>query len=327
MGTIKTDTKVMALDQAIRRYVTHADHITIGGFTLSRNPMAAIHEIIRQGICELHIYIHSNGQGFDELVGAGCISKAEIAYSGNGRFAPTCFCFKRQVINNKIMVEDYTNFQMALRFLAGAMGVPFLPTTSCLGTDIINKWGFDIETRKNNSRLSSKKLVVMDNPFSKKTAPEKIVLVPAINPDVTIIHAQRADTTGTTRINGLTFSDIEQAKASKSVIVTCDELLNPGLLNHDPGNNQLPSFCVDAVVHIPFGAYPTACYGLYDYDAQFLDLYRSIASSQERFNLYIKDFILGTKDHAEFIEKACGNRLEQIKADPETGYSDRIKRN
>ena len=327
MIKFKTDTKVRSLDQAIRRYVKDESHISIGGFTLNRNPMAAVHEIIRQGIKDLHIYAHSNGQGLDELVGAGCISKVEIAYSGNGRFAPTCLCFRKHIIENKIMVEDYTNFQMALRFLAGAMGVPFLPTFSSLGTDIINKWGFDIETRKNNDRLAGKKLVVMENPFSRETRPKKIVLVPAIHPDVTIIHAQQADTIGTTRINGLTFCDIEQAKASRNVIVTCDELFEPGVLNHDPQNNQLPSFCVDAVVHVPFGAYPTACYGLYDYDAQFLDFYGNTASKKEGFETYLSDFILGTKNHARFLEKACGNRLEQIKADPETGYSDQIKRN
>lgn len=316
----------MALEQAIRQYISDGAHISIGGFTLNRNPMAACHEIIRQGIKGLHLYAHSNGQGLDELVGAGAISKVEIAYSGNGRFAPTCLCFRRHVIENKIMVEDYTNFQMALRFLAGAMGVPFLPTTSSLGTDIINKWGFDTTTRIKDSRLSSKKLVVMENPFSRQAPGEKIVLVPAINPDVTLIHAQQADTTGTTRIKGLTFSDIEQAKASQTVIVTCDELLEPGIMNHDPQKNQLPSFCVDAVVHVPFGTYPTACFGLYDYDAQFLSLYRDMAASQDRFDAYVKEFILGTKTHARFLEKACGKRLEQIKADPETGYSDQIKR-
>lgn len=316
----------MALDQAIRQYVLNGNHISIGGFTLSRNPMAAVHEIIRQGITNLHLYAHSNGQGLDELVGAGAVSKLEIAYSGNGRFAPTCFCFKRQVIENNIMVEDYTNFQMALRFLAGAMGVPFLPTSSSLGTDIINKWGFDPATRQKDKRISSKKLVVMENPFSRKPVPEKIVLVPAIHPDVTLIHAQQADTSGITRINGLTFSDVEQAKASQHVIVTCDELLESGILNHDPQNNQLPSFCVDAVVHVPFGAYPTACYGLYDYDAHFLDFYQNIANDGNRFQTYVNDYILGTNHHAQFLKKACGNRLEQIKADPETGYSDQINR-
>ncbi|MCF6246145.1 MAG: CoA transferase subunit A [Desulfobacula sp.] len=326
MISIETNQKAMCLEQAVQTYVKPGDHLSIGGFTVSRNPMAAVHEIIRQRITNLHLYAHSNGQGLDELVGSGAVSKIEIAYSGNGRFAPTCICFKRQIIENKILVEDYTNFQMALRFLAGSMGVPYLPTTTSLGTDIINKWGFDNKLRENDTKIAAKKLIVMDNPFSRNKIPDKIVLVPAINPDVTLIHTQKADTKGTTRIQGLTFSDVEQAKASKTVIVTCDELVEAGSLNTNPGANQLPSFCVDAVVHVPFGAYPTACFGCYDYDAPFLDSYRDMAATQEQFQQYLNDYILGTKDHSQFIQKACGERLEAIKANPETGYSDQIKR-
>jgi glutaconate CoA-transferase, subunit A len=322
----KSVNKVVSIEKAIQTHVWNGCHLSIGGFTVSRNPMAAVHEIIRQGVKNLHVYAHSNGQGLDELIGANCVSRLEIAYSGNGRFAPTCFCFKRHVIENKILVEDYTNFQMALRFLAGSMGVPFLPTYSSLGTDIIKKWGFDPELRKNNDRLINKKLVVMENPFSLAAHPAKVVLVPAIQPDITIIHAQKADTTGLTRIEGLTFSDVEQAKAAKNVIVTCDELLDPNILNDDPAANQLPSFCVDTIVHIPYGAYPTSCYGRYDYDAQFLDWYRETAAEQRLFDEYVNRYILEYKNHSGFLKKACGKRLDQIKADPETGYSDRIKR-
>jgi glutaconate CoA-transferase subunit A len=321
-----TQQKVMALADAVRRYVHTGDHLSIGGFTVNRNPMAAVHEIIRQSIRQLHLYAHSNGQGLDELAGSGAVDKIEIAYSGNGRFAPTCICFKRLVTQGKILVEDYTNFQMALRFLAGAMGVPYLPTRSSLGTDIIDKWGFDPQLREQDPKLANKKLVLADNPFSRDNSNEKMVLVPAITPDITIIHAQKADTSGTTRIEGLTFCDVEQAKAARHVIVTCDQLVEAGSLNHDPGANVLPSFCVDAVVHVPFGAYPTACFGQYDYDPHFLDQYRKMAASDETFTQYLDTRIRNTRDHAQFIDNTAGDRLELIKADPATGYSDRIKR-
>lgn len=322
----RTQKKVMTLKGAVQRYVHSGDHLSIGGFTVNRNPIAAVHEIIRQNIRHLHLYAHSNGQGLDELVGSGAVDKIEIAYSGNGRFAPTCICFKRRVTHGQIMVEDYSNFQMALRFLAGAMGIPYLPTTSCLGTDIIENWGFPPELRQKDTTLAKKKLVVTDNPFSRGTDAEKIVLVPAIHPDVTLLHAQKADANGTTRIEGLTFSDVEQAKAAQHVIVTCDKLVKTGSLNHDPGANSLPSFCVGAVVHVPFGAYPTACFGQYDYDAKFLDTYRNLASSEEHFSNYLNTYILGTENHNQFITKASQGRLDLIKADPVTGYSDRIKR-
>lgn len=316
----------MALDQAVQAFVTQGCHISLGGFTLNRNPMAAVHEIIRQEINGLHIYAHSNGQGLDELIGAGCIRRVEIAYSGNGRFAPTCICFKRHIKENRVQVEDYTNFQMALRFQAGAMGVPFLPVLSSLGTDIIEKWGFDADTRSGDPRIASRKLVTLADPFSSSDTPQEVVLVPAIQPDVTILHTQTADRSGTTRIDGLTFCDVDQAKAARHVIVTCEEIVETGALNDEPGRNQLPSFCVDAVVHVPFGAYPTACYRRYDYDPRFLDRYREAAATEAGFQAFMENYILAAPDHKAMAEQASGSGLELLKADPVTGYSKEVKR-
>lgn len=321
-----TENKITTLERAVRQYVADGCHLSIGGFTISRNPMAAVHEIIRQKIRNIHAYAHSNGQGIDELIGAGCISRLEIAYSGNGRFAPTCKCFKRSVLDRSLAVEDYTNFQMALRFLAGAMGVPFLPTYSSLETDIINKWGFSHQLRSNDPRLANKKLAVMDNPFADRDANEKLVLVPAIHPDVTIIHAQTASPSGYVRIDGLTFADIDQAKAARHVIVTCEQLIDDPEMKQNPAANQLPGFCVDAVVHVPFGAYPTACFNAYDYDPVFLEAYSEAAETETGIQAFIRKYITAPGSHDAFLSLAAGNRLSDIAADPETGYADRMKR-
>ncbi|MDP4725914.1 MAG: CoA transferase subunit A, partial [Desulfobacterales bacterium] len=252
--------KVMDLRTAIRRFVNADAHISIGGFTLNRNPMAAVYEIIRQRITGLHVYAHSNGQGVDELVGAGCVSRLEIAYAGSGRFAPTCIRFRKAVENRSLAVEDYSNYQMTLRFMAGSMGVPFLPTRSGLGTSIIDKWGFPAELRKTDPKIPNQKLVVMENPLDGWGDADRVVLVPAINPDVTILHVQKTDAQGTVRIEGLTFADVEQAKAARHLIVTCEELVDVDDLRAAPDHNQIPFFCVDAVVPVPWGAFPTACY-------------------------------------------------------------------
>jgi len=244
--------KVMPLEAAVRRFVADGCHLSIGGFTINRNPMAAVHEIIRQRKRGLHLYAHSNGQGVDELIGGGCVQRLEIAYGGNGRFAPTCIRFRRAVEAGELAVEDYSNYQMTLRFAAGAMGVPFLPVRSGLGTDIVTKWGFGSEMRRAESRLPDKKLCVIDNPFGQWAQASKLVLVPAINPDVTIVHAQCADRTGTVRIHGLTFADVEQARAARRVIVTCEELVDGDRLRDNPGANQLPFFlcgCRGASAH------------------------------------------------------------------------------
>ena len=318
--------KEMSLSQAIKGFVNDGSHISIGGFTINRNPMAAVYELIRQKKRDLHLYAHSNGQGVDELVGAGVISRLEIAYGGNGRFAPTCIRFKKAVQEGAIAVEDYSNFQMTLRFLAGALGVPFLPTRSGMGSDILARWGFSQETRSSNPKMPDKKAVVMDNPFGDWAETAKVVLVPAIQPDVTIIHAQKAATDGTVRINGLPFTDVEQAKAAEHVIVTCEELVAPDDLRDNADLNTLPPFCVDAVCHVPLGAYPTACYKYYDYDPKYLKDYAAFARKEDAFQNYIEKYIFGTESHERFLALIDPEQLKRITADPRTGYAPNLDR-
>lgn len=319
--------KVMSLKEAIQTYVYDHCHISIGGFTINRNPMAAVYTIIRSGIKHLHMYVHSNGQGLDELIGAGCVDKLEIAYGGSGKFAATCIRFKKAVEQNLIAVEDYSNYQMTLRFMAGAMGVPFLPTRTSLGTDIINRCGFSEELRKTDPKLPNKKLVVMDNPFDNWSSVENVVLVPAITPDVTIIHVQQADYRGNCRIQGLTFADIEQAKASRHVIVTCEELLESDQLHENSEYNQIPFIHVDAVIHIPFGAYPTACYNYYDYDPVYLKKYASSAKDDIEFEKYLDKYVYNVTDQKNLITNLIGQeRIQRIKADPYTGYAVGLER-
>jgi glutaconate CoA-transferase subunit A len=318
--------KVMDLKTAVDRFVEDGSHISIGGFTVNRNPMAAVYEIIRQEKKGLHLYAHSNGQGVDELIGGRCVSRLEIAYAGSGRFAPTCIRFRKAVEQGALKVEDYSNYQMTLRFMAGAMGVPFLPTRSSLGTSLLTTWGFSEQDRSQDPRIPDQKVRVLDNPFGVWGGADKVVLVPAVNPDVTILHAQKADRAGTVRIEGLTFADVEQAKAAAHVIITCEEVVETDALRQNPDLNQLPFFCVDAVVHVPFGAYPTACYRYYDYDPIFLNAYREAAADEEKHSAYLRENIFEAKDHASFIARKGPDRLKQIAADSRTGYAVGLER-
>ncbi len=318
--------KTMPLETAVARFVKTGSHISIGGFTLNRNPMAAVYEIIRQKITDLHLYAHSNGTGLDELIGAGCISKLEIAYGGNGKAAPTCIRFARAVQNNEILFEDYSNYMMSLRFMAGAMGVPFLPTLSGLGSDMLTTWGFSESMRRSDPRIVDRKLAVVDNPFGEWGGAQKVVAVPAINPDVTIIHVQQADAMGTCRIQGLTFADVEQVKASRHVIVTCEELVEKPVLRQHPDMNQIPFIHVSAVCHVPFGGYPTAVYGHYDYDARYLKQFAAAARDEAAFKDYQDQYVFGVSSHEQFLEKVGKDRLAVIAADPKTGYSVNMKR-
>jgi glutaconate CoA-transferase subunit A len=320
------NSKCMTLQEAIIKYVKNGCHLSIGGFTINRNPMAAVYEIIRQEIKDIHLYAHSNGQGLDELVGAGCISCLEIAYGGSGKFAATCIRFKKAVQEKKIKIEDYTNYQMSLRFLAGSMGIAFLPTRSSLGSDIINKWGFSSEFRQKNPELPNQKLIVMENPFGTWCDTKKVVLVPAINPDVTIIHVQKADISGNCRIDGLPFVDVEQAKAAKNLIITCEELIKDDFLKTTPERNQIPFVHANAVIHIPHGAYPTACYGYYDYDPVFLKEYAQKAQNDKLYHKYIKDMILSNPTHNDLLNFVGNNRLKMIAADKNYGYAKNMVR-
>lgn len=317
--------KVMSLARAVSTFVGDGCHISFGGFTVNRQPMACAHEIIRQEKRDLHVYLHSGGQALDLLVGAGCVGAVELAYGANGRFAPTCVRFRRAVENGDLPVEDYSNYQMTLRFQAGAMGVPFLPVRSGMGTDIVNRWGFQESMRLKDARLPDKKLVVQQNPFAGERL-EPLILVPAINPDTTVLHVQQADYQGTVRIAGLTFADVEQARAARHVIVTCEELVEPKLLRAEPDRNQIPFFAVDAVVHLPHGAHPTACYGCYDYDAEHLNAYRALASDDRKFLQYLDEYVLALPDHTAYLEKIGREALERIRAVPPYGYRPGLRR-
>lgn len=318
--------KTTTLREAVSAYIPDGCHLSIGGFTLNRNPMAAVHEIIRQKIRNLHVYAHSNGQGVDELIGAGCVSHLEIAYGGTGKYMSTCIRFKKAIQDQTVIVEDYSNYQMTLRFLAGSMGVPFLPTRSSLGTDIIKKWGFPAEFRQGNPRIPDVKLVEIDNPFGSWCDTRKLVLVPAINPDVTIIHVQKADVRGNCRIEGLTFADVEQAKAARTLIITCEELINDDALKAAPDQNQIPFIHASAVIHIPYGAYPTACYRYYDYDPVYHIAYAAAAKDDDAYQSQVTNTVFDHADHAGFIESVGRKRLEAIKADPVLGYAGDLDR-
>lgn len=316
----------MSLSTAIARFVTDGCHLSIGGFTINRNPMAAVYEMIRQKKRRLHLYAHSNGQGIDELIGAGCVERLEIAYAGTGRFSPTCVRFQKAVVSGSLLVEDYSNYQMTLRFMAGAMGVPFLPVRSGIGSDIVNLWGFNEEMRKSDPKLPNQKLTIIDNPFHGWAETGKLVLVPAIHPDVTIIHVQKADCYGTARIEGLPFVDVEQAKAARHVIVTCEEIVQTEELRDTPEFNRLPFLCVDAVVPVPMGAYPTACYRHYDYDPVYLSSYDRSAKDDKKYEEYLQKFVYGVPDHKALLAGLPCDQLARIAADPRTGYAKGLDR-
>jgi len=315
--------KLMSLQAAVRRFVTNGCQLSIGGFTVARNPMAAVYEIVRQRIKGIHLVCHSNGQGLDVLIGAGCVKRVEIAYGGNGRYAPTCFRFRRAVEQGQIEFEDYSNYQMSLRFLAGSLSIPFIATKSGLGSDLLRLQGFSEEIRKQNN-VARKKFEIIQNPFADQE--DRVVLLPALTPDVAILHAQYVGEDGTVRIKGLTFADVEQAKSADAVIVTCEEIVPRSFIRLDPDQNTLPPFFVDAIVKVPYGAHPTACFGFYDYDPKHLNQYKKVAKDDDSFNKYLEEWVYGVADHEEYLNRVGAATLLGIKANPVVGYAQGLDR-
>jgi glutaconate CoA-transferase subunit A len=317
------DGKLMTIGEAVERFVPDGCQIAVGGFTITRNPMAAVYEIARRRVKDLHLVAHSNGQALDVLVGAGCVRRLDIAYGGNGRFAPTCIRFRKAVERGELLVEDYTNNMMSLRFLAGALGVPFMPSKSGLGTDVIAREGFPPELRGTDG-VPSHKVVVIENPFADED--DKVVLLPALTPSVSIIHAQQVSTDGTVRIKGLTFADLEQCKAASAVIVTCEEIVPESYLRLDPDQNALPPFLVDAVVPVAYGAHPTACPFFYDYDPAHLNLYKAAAKDDERWAAYLDEWVYGVESRDAYLDKVGGAQLARIRANTVAGYAPGLDR-
>jgi len=315
--------KLMTPEAAVRKFVKNGCQLAIGGFTINRNPMALVYEIVRQKVRNLHLVCHSNGQALDVLIGAGCVKRLEIAYGGNGRYAPTCIRFKSSIERGEIEFEDYSNFQMSLRFLAGSLGIPFISTKSGLGSDILRHEGFATATRQ-EPKVAKKKFALLQNPFTEDEDP--VVLLPALTPDVALIHAQYVGEDGTVRIKGLTFADLEQAKSADVVIVSCETILSRAAIRSDPDQNSLPAFMVDAIVPLPYGAHPTACFGFYDYDPRHLNLYKTAAADDVRFQSYLAEWIYETASHDQYLEKAGADQLAKIQADPELGCAKGLDR-
>jgi len=286
--------KRMTMTEAVQTFVKDGDNIGIGGFVNSRQPVAIAHEIIRQGRKDLILSFQSAGLVPDYLLGAMALNpdhlsvqRMEFAYTGH-EYAGTSSMLRYMTENEKIFIEDWTNFSMSARFKAGAMGIPFIPIRSGMGSDI---------EKCNRSQT-------IQCPFSER----QILLIPACHPDVGILHVQEADIYGNCRIKGQTFTCPEIAMASKNVIVTCEKLIDHEIIAMDPTRTSIPFFAVDAVVELPFGCYPTVCHDIHYYDKIHLEHFKGLTDAfrkgdRESLAAYYDTYIFGVADTDGFIDQ------------------------
>ncbi|WXG45892.1 MAG: CoA-transferase [Candidatus Atabeyarchaeum deiterrae] len=285
--------KIATLNKVISEFVHDGDLLVFGGMKANRVPMAALHEIIRQRKSNLKVMGLPNPLPTDMLCGAGCIKRVEFCYmgiQGDKGFAQMRN-FRRTAEQGLAETVEEIGWITIQQILAGALQIPFIPVRGLAGTGILN-------VRK-DFRL-------IDNPFGN----EKLVAVPAANPDLAILHVQIADEYGNARLLDTGFAEAEKfiGLAAKKVIVTAEKIVPHEEIH---GSITLPYFMVDAVSAVPYGAYPTACYKYYGVDWDQLNLYFESSASQESFQEYLNRYVYGTTDHEEFMEKAGGSKVIQ----------------
>ncbi len=299
--TTRNATKVMTAAEAVTRFVRPGAILGMGGQNIGRCPMALTHEIIRQRIGNLTIVGCNLSISMDQLVGAGLVRRCECGTGNLERFGTT-FCWRRGIENGTLEIEDYSHLAMVSRFLAGEMGIPFMPTRSLLGSDLLAPAG--------GGRPA--KAVVAENPWNPG---ERVVLVPALQPDVSIVHVQRADPIGNIIIEGFATHEPEMVRASRHVIVSCEELISTDDVRAHPERTTVPFVYVDAVVVQPHGAYPTSTYGYYDYDAAEVTAYQDAArTGTPAVDEYLQRNVWGCATFDDYLRMVPGPaRLAALK--------------
>lgn len=286
--------KRITLKEAVSHFLKDGDSVAIGGMG-AREPMGIVYEIIRQKKKDLTLITDSKMDSGCMLIGAGCIKKFEGAYCWIGSIG-SGINYRRAVekgIPNKIEVEEYSNFAASLRFLAGAMDVPFMPTRSMLGSDLPNH---------------NPKIKVIDDPYSG----EPVALVPSAKPDVAFIHVQQADIMGNSQIWGVGINDANIARAAKKVVITCEKIVPTSTIRRAPNLTVIPHYCVDAVVEVPFGSHPFFVAGYYWCDLPFRREFMNANSTHEGFEAWINEWVFGCEDFNEYLDKVGKDRLNKL---------------
>ena len=297
--------KIANLTEAVATIPSGA-HVALSGFAITRCTMAFAMEVARQGIKDLTISQCVGAMDADLLVGAGAVKR--IIYGGGsldrfGRLA----CVNRGIEDGSLIAEEYSSLSVTFRYLAGSLGLPFMPIRSLLGSDLM----------KQLEEKSSSDLATITDPF---TGDSWLALKPLL-PDVAVVQVQIADEEGNAWIMGPKWDNAEQVKASKRTIVIAEHIVSTDFIRANPERTVIPGLMVSHVVELPFAAHPTSVYREYDYDARQIERYVEATRSPKAFQSYLDEYVYNVKDHWEYLEKVGGMKhLESLRADPILGY-------
>ncbi len=275
-------TKLMTLSDAIKTIVHDGDVVYAAGFT-HLIPFAAGHEIIRQNRKNLTLARATPDLIYDQMVSAGCASKVIFSYMGNPGVG-SLRIVRAAIERGEIEWEEYSHFGMITRLQAGASGLPFLPMNQTGATDL---------------EIANPRIKRIVDPYSGK----ELIAVPALNPDVAIVHVQRADKNGNAHLWGIVGEQKEVAFASKRLILTAEEIVDESIIRSDPNRTLIPGFIVSAVCEVPHAAHPSYAQGYYDRDNEFYLKWDKISESKDEVKKYLEDWVYSVHDRNEYWEK------------------------
>lgn len=292
--------KVTTVADAVARLVKDGDYLCIGGFGVSRVPVAVCHEIIRQRKQNLSFAGHTATHDFQilcagNLTGRGqTLARVDAAYIVGLEARGLSPHARRVMQSGAVEVTEWTNYTLALRFKAAATGVPFIPTHSMLGTDT-------------NKRSAAKEVLC---PFTG----EKLLAIPALYPDVAAIHVHEADAFGNCRIRGVNVADSDLARSAKRLIITCERLVSTDEIRRDPSSTAIPFYCVDAVCEVPFGSYPGNMAYEYFSDEEHLRQWLEVEEDPEAHLRFLEEYIFKVRDFHEYLQR-CGGlpRMQELR--------------
>lgn len=290
--------KIITMREAIATYVEDGMTIALEGFS-HLIPFAAAHEIIRQGRRDLTLCRMTPDIVSDQLIAADCVSKLVASFFASGS-AGGLYEIRRRIESHDpapLEVEEYSHYGMVCRYQAGAAGLPFFPLRSYAGSDL--------PALNPNIRL-------VDDPFGGGS----VYVVPPLNPDVTIIHAQRADRAGNIQIWGIAGVQQEAVYAAKKAIVVVEEIVDDDVVRSDPSRTLIPSHAVDAVVVCPRGAHPSYAQGYYDRDCAFYRRWTPISKDPQSLRTWLKDMVLTTTDHEDYLAKLGDDYWSDLEVAP-----------
>ena len=294
-------TKLVPLSEAIAKHVNDGDIVYAAGFT-HLIPFAAGHEMIRQGKKDLTLARATPDLIYDQMVASGCARKVIFSYMGNPGVG-SLRIVRSALEQGKLEWEEYSHFGMITRLQAGASGLPFLPMNQTGATDL----------EKNNPNIQR-----IPDPFGGKD----VIVVSALNPDVAIVHVQRADANGNAHLWGIIGEQKEAAFAAKKVILTAEEIVDESVIRSDPNRTMIPGIVVSAVCHVPFACHPSYAQGYYDRDNEFYLAWDKISESPEATKQYLEEWVYGVKDRNEYWEKLGGDTHKRLEV--KAFYSEKI---